>query len=75
MLVLTRYLDNESYGMIGMFSLCVSIFSILVGFSSHGSLLVRYGNSMENWYFLDFFNATRAFIWDTYCCFFNFFVF
>ena len=42
--VLTRYLDNESYGMIGMFSLCVSIFSILVGFSSHGSLLVRYGN-------------------------------
>lgn len=42
--VLTRYLDNESYGMIGMFSLCISTFSILVGFSSHGLLLVRYGN-------------------------------
>jgi len=41
--VLTRYLDNDSYGRIGMFSFCISIFSILVGYNSHGSLLVRYG--------------------------------
>jgi O-antigen/teichoic acid export membrane protein len=41
--VLTRYLDNDSYGRIGMFSFCISIFSILVGYNSHGALLVRYG--------------------------------
>jgi O-antigen/teichoic acid export membrane protein len=38
-------LDNDSYGRIGMFSFCISIFSILVGYNSHGSLLVRYGKS------------------------------